>query len=98
MELGENPNYKKYVGKVFRHFKGNYYYIEAISTDSETKEDLIVYRPLYDRNDSMLWSRPAKMFFEEIDTNRKENITGQKHRFELVENLSYDYIKNNKES
>ncbi len=90
--------YCDYIGKVFRHFKGNYYYIEAISTDSETKEDLIVYRPLYDRNDSMLWSRPAKMFFEEIDTNRKENITGQKHRFELVENLSYDYIKNNKES
>jgi len=88
--------YADFIGKVFRHFKGNYYYIENISTDSETKEDVIVYRPLYEREDSMLWTRPASMFFEEIDQNRKDNITGQKHRFELVEDLSKDYIKNNK--
>ena len=49
MELGENPNYKKYVGKVFRHFKGNYYFIENIAKNSETKEDEVVYRPLYPR-------------------------------------------------
>lgn len=85
--------YRDYIGKVFRHFKGNYYYIENISTDSETKEDVIVYRPLYERKDSMLWTRSAKMFFEEIDENRKDNVTGQKHRFELVEDLSHDYIK-----
>ncbi|MCI8309157.1 MAG: dCTP deaminase [Clostridia bacterium] len=86
--------YADFVGKVFRHFKGNYYFIESISMDSETKEDIIVYRPLYERKDSMLWTRPAKMFFEEIDVNRKDNITGQKHRFELVEDLSMDYLKN----
>lgn len=86
--------YADYIGKVFRHFKGNYYFIENISRDSETKEDIVVYRPLYERNDSMLWTRPAKMFFGEIDENRKDNITGQKHRFELVEELSQDYIKN----
>ena len=57
--------------KVFRHYKGNYYFIENISMDSETKEDMIVYRPLYERKDSMLWNRPAKMFFEEIDPNKK---------------------------
>ena len=84
--------YGDFVGKVFRHFKGNYYFIEDVSTDSETKEDIIVYRPLYERQDSMLWTRPAKMFFEEIDENRKDNVTGQKHRFELVEDLSKDYI------
>lgn len=32
------------------------------------------------------------MFLEEIDPNRKDNITGQKYRFELVEDLSKDYI------
>ena len=85
--------YADYIGKVFRHYKGNYYFIENISIDSETKEDIVVYRPLYERNDSMLWTRPAKMFFEEIDVNIKDNITGQKHRFELVEELSQDYIK-----
>lgn len=86
--------YTDYIGKVFRHFKGNYYFIESISLDSETKEDLIVYKPLYERTDSMLWTRPAKMFFEEVDPNRKDNITGQKHRFELCEELSQDYLKN----
>lgn len=88
--------YTDYIGKVFRHFKGNYYFIENISMDSETKEQIIVYRPLYQRKDSMLWTRPASMFFEEIDINRKDNITGQKYRFELVEDLSKDYIKDNK--
>lgn len=88
--------YVDYIGKVFRHYKGNYYFIENISMDSETKEDMIVYRPLYERKDSMLWNRPAKMFFEEIDPNKKDNITGQKHRFELCEELSKDYI-NSKE-
>lgn len=85
--------YADYIGKVFRHFKGNYYFIENISTDSETKEDVIVYRPLYPRNDSMLWTRPAKMFFEEIDRTRKDNITGQKYRFELAKDLTIDYTK-----
>lgn len=83
--------YADFIGKVFRHYKGNYYYIENISTDSETKEDIIVYRPLYNRDDSMLWTRPAKMFFEEIDPNCKNNITKQSHRFEIADDLTKDY-------
>ncbi len=94
---GSKIYYDNYVGKVFRHFKGNYYYIENISTDSETQEPIIVYRPLYPRKDSMLWNRPASMFFEEVDPNRKDNITGQKHRFELCEDLEKDYTKKSKE-
>ena len=90
---GSKICYDNYVGKVFRHFKGNYYFIESISMDSETKESVIVYKPLYSRQDSMLWTRPAKMFFEEIDSNRKDNITGQKHRFELCDDLEKDYTK-----
>ena len=89
--------YYDYIGKVFRHFKGNYYFIENISLDSETQEDVVVYRPLYEREDSMLWTRPAKMFFSNIDEKRVDNVTGQKHRFELVEELSEDYVKARKE-
>lgn len=84
--------YVDYIGKVFRHYKGNYYFVENISVDSETKEDMVVYRPLYEC-DSKIWNRPAKMFFEEIDPNKKDNITGQKHRFEFCEDLSKNYIK-----
>ena len=88
--------YSDYVGKVVRHFKGNYYYIEDICMDSETKEYTIIYKNLYNREDSNIWARPAKMFFEEIDPNRKDNITKQTHRFELVNDLSIDYTKQNK--
>lgn len=78
------------IGKVYRHFKGNYYFVEDVALDSEEKERMVVYRPLYDRQDSRLWVRREKMFLEEIP-ERPDNITGQKHRFELVEEISKDY-------
>lgn len=87
--------YADFIGKVVRHFKGNYYYIENVCMDSETKEFVIVYRTLYDRTDSNMWIRPAKMFFEEIDPHRSGNITGQTHRFEVVNDLTVDYTKKN---
>lgn len=85
--------YADFIGKVVRHFKGNYYYIENVCMDSETKDFVIVYRTLYDRKDSNMWIRPAKMFFEPIDPNREGNITGQTHRFEVVTDLNIDYTK-----
>ena len=85
--------YKDYIGKVVRHFKGNYYYIENICMDSETKEYIVVYRTLYKRKDSNFWTRSAKMFFEEVDPNREGNITHQTHRFEVVDDLEIDYTK-----
>ena len=80
------------IGKVYRHFKGNYYYVENIALDSETQERLVVYKPIYDREDSSIWVRREKMFLEEIP-ERSDNITGQKHRFELCENIEKDYTK-----
>ena len=59
--------------------------------DSETKETMVVYRPLYHRDDSMLWTRPLNMFFEKIDIERKDNITKQSHRSEFVKELEKDY-------
>ncbi len=81
------------IGKIYRHFKGNYYFVQDVALDSETKERMVVYRPIYDRNDSQVWVRREKMFLEEIDKNRKDNITGQKYRFELDETLEKDYTK-----
>ncbi len=72
------------IGKVYRHFKGNYYFVEDIAYDSETQERMVVYKPIYDREDGRsLWIRPEKMFLEQIP-ERPDNITGQKSRFELV--------------
>ncbi len=81
------------IGKVYRHFKGNYYFVENIAYDSETTERIVVYKPLYNRVDGrFLWVRSEKMFLEEIP-ERPDNITGQKHRFELVEEINKDYLK-----
>ena len=81
------------IGKVYRHFKGNYYFVENVAYDSETQEKLVVYKPLYNREDGRsIWVRPEKMFLEEIP-QRPDNITGQKHRFELVEEVYKDYLK-----
>lgn len=80
------------IGKVYRHFKGNYYFVENVGLDSETKERVVIYKPLYEREDSKIWVRKEKMFLEEI-TERADNITGQKFRFELCEELSKDYTK-----
>ena len=81
------------VGKVYRHFKGNYYFIEDIALDSETQERVVIYKPIYDRNDSKIWVRREKMFLEKIDETRKDNITGQKYRFELAKEIGKDYTK-----
>jgi hypothetical protein len=80
------------IGKVYRHFKGNYYFVENVALDSEKKERMVVYKAIYDRPDSQIWVRPEKMFLEEIP-ERPDNITGQKHRFELVNDIEKDYLK-----
>ena len=57
------------VGREFRHFKGNLYRLEGFAKDSETLEEMVVYRALY--GDGGLWVRPAKMFFETIERDGK---------------------------
>ena len=80
------------IGRVYRHFKGNYYFVENIAYDSETKERLVVYKSLYPRDDGRsIWVRPEKMFLEEIP-EKQDNITGQKHRFELANDIEKNYM------
>jgi len=69
---------KKLIGRTFRHFKGNRYRLEGFAKDSETLEEMVVYRQLY--GEGGLWVRPAKMFFETIERDGK-----MIKRFELEE-------------
>lgn len=80
------------IGRVYRHFKGNYYFVENIGKSSETEETLVIYKSLYDREDTNIWIRPLSMFLEEIP-ERPDNITGQKYRFEIVSDIEKDYTK-----
>lgn len=44
------------IGRVYRHFKGDFYLVEAVANDSETGEPFVVYRKLY--GDGGLWCGP----------------------------------------
>lgn len=49
----------------YRHFKGKEYEVIGTARHSETLEELVVYRALYD--DGGLWVRPAAMWSETVD-------------------------------
>ena len=49
---------------LYRHYKGGTYQVIGVARHSETDEQLVVYRCVYD-NDS-LWVRPLTMFLETV--------------------------------
>ena len=77
-------------GKVYRHFKGNYYYVESRAKDSETQEWMVVYRALY--GDTNLYIRPYDMFASEVDREKYPEVK-QKYRFELQDIKSVNIKK-----
>ena len=68
------------IGKIYRHYKGNYYIVEALAKDSETLETLVIYRALYESGE--VWARPIKNFTEKLNPALLTQ-TNQIHRFEL---------------
>lgn len=55
------------IGKIYKHYKGNYYKIIAFAKHSETLEDMIVYQST---ETDAVWVRPKSMWNDIID---KEN-------------------------
>ena len=53
----------------YRHFKGNEYEVLYIAKNSETQEDMVVYRALY--GDGSVWVRPASMWNETVERDGK---------------------------
>ena len=53
----------------YRHFKGNEYEVIGIARHSETLEEMVVYRALYD--DAGIWVRPAEMWNETVERDGK---------------------------
>ncbi len=70
---------------IYRHFKGNYYLVEDVAKDSETGQEMVIYRQLY--GDGSLWVRPKEMFLSKVDKEKYPEVT-QTNRFEPVDELS----------
>jgi hypothetical protein len=59
----------------YQHFKGKMYEVVGVARHSETMEELVVYRALYDSPEfgkNAMWVRPKKMFLEEVEHQGKK--------------------------
>lgn len=77
------------IGKVYRHFKGNYVFVENTGTYFDGTP-VVIYKGL---NNGKIYVRPISVFNEEVEPERDDNITNQKYRFEIANDLSENYLK-----
>jgi hypothetical protein len=66
----------------YKHYKGKEYEVIGVAKHTETLEDVVVYRALYDSSEfgsNALWVRPLQMFIEEVEV---DGI--RKQRFEYI--------------
>ncbi len=69
----------------YKHYKGNEYEVLGVARQSESLEELVIYKALYastEFGEGALWARPKEMFLEMV------NVDGQEvPRFCEVENI-----------
>jgi hypothetical protein len=58
----------------YQHYKGKFYEVIGSARHSETLEELVVYRALYESEygKNALWVRPKAMFLESVLVDGKE--------------------------
>ena len=56
----------------YKHYKGKQYQVIGIARHSETLEELVVYKALYQPEGKNLWVRPFKMFMEDVEIDDKK--------------------------
>lgn len=76
------------IGK-YRHYKGKYYHVVGLAQNTETREKMVIYKPLYPCPDLLeeygndpCFVRPFTMFTENI-----ESVGKRVPRFEYVGEL-----------
>jgi hypothetical protein len=58
----------------YMHYKNKPYEVIGVAKHSETLEELVVYRALYDSEEfgpNSLWVRPKEMFLEDVEVDGK---------------------------
>jgi len=66
----------------YKHYKGNLYEVIGVAKHSETLEEMVVYKALYQAEGENLWVRPKAMFTEDVEVGGK-----LVKRFEYVSNV-----------
>ena len=72
------------IGRIYKHYKGNYYIVENLALNTETEEQMVIYRALY--GDGKVFARPIDSFTQKLENENQE------HRFE-IQNI-FSAIKN----
>ncbi len=68
------------VGSEWQHFKGDVMKVVALVKHSESLEEMVVYE-----HHGEMWARPISSFLSNEDiSQREDNKTGQKYRFEKI--------------
>jgi len=65
---------------IYKHFKGDYYFVEDVAIHSETGETYVIYRQLY--GEGKLYIRPYEMFLSKFEKEKYPDVK-QEYRFEL---------------
>ena len=60
---------------VYQHFKGSFYQVIGVGRHSETLEEVVIYRAVYNSDkfgDNALWVRPKASFLEKVLVESEE--------------------------
>ncbi len=69
-DLKLSPQAKSLKLGEYEHHKGKRYKVLGVALHSETLEELVVYKALYDQG--FTWVRPLEMFLEDIEVNGRK--------------------------
>lgn len=58
-------------GGIYEHYKGKQYQVIDVVRHSETLEELVLYKTLYENDLGSLWVRPKTMFTENLEDGRQ---------------------------